>query len=78
LLLLLIKAIPAIPVVGLVLILPIDWFVGIGRAVTNLMGNCVATVVIAAWERDIDLERAKAVLAGDSVEEISVPGGQIA
>src|SRR6202790_2390801 len=52
------KAIPAIPVVGLVLILPIDWFVGIGRAITNLIGNCVATVVIAAWEQDIDSARA--------------------
>jgi aerobic C4-dicarboxylate transport protein len=32
------------------LILPIDWFVGIARAITNLIGNCVATVVIGAWE----------------------------
>ena len=59
------KAIPAIPVVGLVLILPIDWFVGIGRAVTNLIGNCVATVVIAAWEQDIDSAQARAVLNGE-------------
>jgi aerobic C4-dicarboxylate transport protein len=59
------KAIPAIPVVGLVLILPIDWFVGIGRAVTNLIGNCVATVVIAAWEQDIDSAQARAVLDGE-------------
>jgi aerobic C4-dicarboxylate transport protein len=58
------KAIPAIPVVGLVLILPIDWFVGIGRAITNLIGNCVATVVIALWEHDIDSARALAVLDG--------------
>ncbi len=58
------KAIPAIPVVGLVLILPIDWFVGIGRALTNLIGNCVATVAIATWEGDIDSVRAHAVLNG--------------
>jgi aerobic C4-dicarboxylate transport protein len=63
------KAIPAIPVVGLVLILPIDWFVGIGRALTNLTGNCVATVVIARWENDIDLGRAGAVLDGTAEEE---------
>src|ERR1700692_4642313 len=44
-------AIPAIPVLGLVLILPVDWFVGIARAVTNLIGNCVATVVVAVWEK---------------------------
>jgi aerobic C4-dicarboxylate transport protein len=65
------KAIPAIPVVGLVLILPIDWFVGIGRAMTNLIGNCVATVVIAFWERDIDSVRARAVLDGETVEELN-------
>lgn len=41
------SAIPAIPVLGLVLILPVDWFVGIARALTNLIGNCVATVVVA-------------------------------
>lgn len=44
------SAIPAIPVLGLVLILPVDWFVGIARALTNLIGNCVATVVVAVWE----------------------------
>lgn len=56
------SAIPAIPVLGLVLILPVDWFVGIARALTNLIGNCVATVVVAVWENDIDRVRAKRVL----------------
>lgn len=56
------SAIPAIPVLGLVLILPVDWFVGIARALTNLIGNCVATVVVAVWENDIDRARAKRVL----------------
>ena len=57
-------AIPAIPVVGLVLVLAVDWFMGIGRALTNLIGNCVATVAIARWEQDIDLQRADKVLSG--------------
>ncbi|MGE7992254.1 C4-dicarboxylate transporter DctA [Pseudomonas sp. NPDC089554] len=57
-------AVPAIPVVGLVLVLAVDWFMGIGRALTNLIGNCVATVAIARWERDIDMERAHNVLSG--------------
>jgi len=57
--------IPAIPVVGLVLVLSIDWFVGIARALGNLLGNCVATVVIASWEKDIDKVRARAVLNGE-------------
>ncbi|WP_321895613.1 C4-dicarboxylate transporter DctA [Paraburkholderia heleia] len=56
------SAIPAIPVLGLVLILPVDWFVGIARALTNLIGNCVATVVVAVWEHDIDKVRARRVL----------------
>ncbi|VVE49043.1 C4-dicarboxylate transporter DctA [Pandoraea capi] len=57
-------AIPAIPVIGLVLILPVDWFVGIARAITNLLGNCVATLVVAAWEKDVDFARAHKVLNG--------------
>ncbi|MEX3954621.1 C4-dicarboxylate transporter DctA [Trinickia sp. EG282A] len=59
------STIPAIPVLGLVLILPADWFVGIARALTNLIGNCVATIVVASWENDIDRARAKRVLDGD-------------
>lgn len=58
------QAIPAIPAIGLVLVLSVDWFMGIARAVGNLTGNCVATVAIAAWEGDIDRDRAHAVLDG--------------
>ena len=57
-------AVPAIPVAGLVLVLSVDWFMGIGRALTNLIGNCVATVTIARWENDIDMPRAQAILDG--------------
>lgn len=55
---------PAIPAIGLVLVLSVDWFIGIARALGNLIGNCVATVVVAAWEKDIDRERAHNVLNG--------------
>lgn len=58
------SAVPEIPVIGLVLVLSIDWFVGIARALGNLIGNCVATVVIAAWEGDIDRAQAHRVLDG--------------
>ena len=61
------QAIPAIPAIGLVLVLSVDWFMGIARAMGNLIGNCVATVAIAAWEGDIDRERAHAVLDGKPV-----------
>ncbi|WP_309680062.1 C4-dicarboxylate transporter DctA [Polaromonas sp.] len=58
------QAIPEIPAIGLVMVLSVDWFMGIARALGNLIGNCVATVVVAAWEGDIDRERAHAVLDG--------------
>lgn len=61
------QAIPAIPAIGLVLVLSVDWFMGIARALGNLIGNCVATVAIAAWEGDIDRPRAHAVLNGEPV-----------
>ena len=64
------QAIPAIPAIGLVLVLSVDWFMGIARALGNLIGNCVATVAIAAWEGDIDRERAHAVLDGRVVAPI--------
>ncbi|CAE6775981.1 C4-dicarboxylate transporter DctA [Paraburkholderia haematera] len=70
------SAIPAIPVLGLVLILPVDWFVGIARALTNLIGNCVATVVVAVWENDIDRVRAHRVLNRDAALRY-VPAGEI-
>src|SRR5208282_6709177 len=64
------NAVPAIPAIGLVLVLSIDWFIGMARALGNLIGNCVATVVIGAWERDLDVAVAKQVLAGDVVVDI--------
>ncbi|MBB5223937.1 aerobic C4-dicarboxylate transport protein [Amaricoccus macauensis] len=63
------SAVPVIPAIGLVLVLSVDWFMGMARALGNLTGNCVATVVIAAWEGDIDKERAHAVLNGTLNEE---------
>lgn len=65
------SAIPAVPTIGLVLVLSVDWFMGIARALGNLIGNCVATVVIAAWEGDIDRVQAHRVLDGHvSTEEL--------
>ena len=58
-------AVPAIPAIGLVMVLSVDWFMGIARAVGNLIGNCVATVVVAAWEKDIDKAQARRVLNGE-------------
>jgi len=59
------SAIPAIPAIGLVLVLSVDWFMGMARALGNLIGNCVATVVVASWEKDIDRVTANRVLNGE-------------
>jgi len=75
------NAVPAIPAIGLVLVLSIDWFVGMARALGNLIGNCVATVVIAAWENDLDAPLARRVLAGDVTVDLttdSLPAVQAA
>jgi aerobic C4-dicarboxylate transport protein len=66
------NAVPTIPAIGLVLVLSVDWFIGMARALGNLIGNCVATVVIAAWERDLDHAAAARVL--DGKEEGDVRG----
>ena len=58
-------AIPAIPAIGLVMVLSVDWFMGMARALGNLIGNCVATVVVAVWEKDIDKNQARRVLDGE-------------
>ena len=51
-----------IPVAGLVLLVGIDRFVNSARAVTNLIGNGIATLVIARWEEAFDRQKAKAAL----------------
>lgn len=77
------SAIPALPVVGLVLVLAVDWFMGIGRALTNVIGNSVAAVVIGAWENDIDREQVRRVLDGavevdlDETVEPALGGGLV-
>lgn len=70
------QAIPAIPAIGLVLVLSVDWFMGIARALGNLIGNCVATVAVAAWEGDIDRQRAHAVLDGTPHEVLDIEDSQ--
>ena len=72
------SAVPAIPVIGLALLVPVDWFIGIGRALTNLLGNCVATMVIATWEKDIDRDKALAVLNRTEATEMELDAVRVA
>jgi len=46
--------VPDVPVAGLALILGVDRFMSEARALTNFVGNCVATVVVAKWEGELD------------------------
>jgi aerobic C4-dicarboxylate transport protein len=52
-------AVGHIPVAAIALILGIDRFMSEGRALTNIIGNAVATIVVAKWEKEIDMELAK-------------------
>ena len=59
--------VPTIPVAGLALILGIDRFMSEARALTNFVGNGVATVVVSAWEKELDRDRMRRVLNGEDV-----------
>ncbi|MGY3034564.1 aerobic C4-dicarboxylate transport protein [Bradyrhizobium sp. USDA 4354] len=65
------NAVPSIPAIGLVLVLSVDWFIGMARALGNLLGNCVATVVVAAWEGDLDRTKAAKVLEGGELVDVT-------
>ncbi|MGZ8153566.1 MAG: C4-dicarboxylate transporter DctA, partial [Methylovulum sp.] len=56
------SVVPTIPVAGLALILGIDRFMSEARALTNLIGNGVATVVAAKWENELDERQLDAAL----------------
>jgi aerobic C4-dicarboxylate transport protein len=57
--------VPAVPVAGLALILGIDRFMSECRALTNFVGNAVATVVVARWEGGLDTQRLASALRGE-------------
>jgi aerobic C4-dicarboxylate transport protein len=58
--------IPTIPVAGMALILGVDRFLSMCRAVVNMIGNAVATLVIARWEHELDRNILKSQLHGGS------------
>lgn len=58
------SVIPSVPVAGMALILGIDRFMSECRALTNFVGNAVATIVVAKWEGALDNDRLAAAMAG--------------
>ena len=65
--------IPEIPVAGLALILGIDRFMSEARAITNLIGNAVATVVVAKWEKSLDVAQMQRELVNPTPIQHGLP-----
>jgi aerobic C4-dicarboxylate transport protein len=66
-------AIPTIPVAGLALILGVDRFMSEARALTNLVGNGVATLVVSSWEKELDKNRMTRMLNNETDLEAEEP-----
>jgi aerobic C4-dicarboxylate transport protein len=67
------SAVGGVPVSGLALILGIDRFMSEARALTNLIGNGVATVVVAKWTGDLDTAKMQRQLDRETDEEAEEP-----
>jgi aerobic C4-dicarboxylate transport protein len=67
------SAVGQVPVAGLALILGIDRFMSEARALTNLIGNGVATVVVGKWCGELDSARMRKVLERETDEEAEEP-----
>ncbi|MEQ5225456.1 dicarboxylate/amino acid:cation symporter [Proteus cibi] len=63
------SVVPSVPVAGMALILGIDRFMSECRALTNIVGNACACIVVARWENALDKERMNAVFSGKILKE---------
>ncbi|MFS8049795.1 dicarboxylate/amino acid:cation symporter [Rhizobium sp. BR 314] len=68
--------VPSVPIAGMALILGIDRFMSECRALTNFVGNAVATIVVARWENELDQTKFAAAMTGQLSEDIEVPALQ--
>jgi len=66
-------AVSAVPVAGLALILGIDRFMSEARALTNLIGNGVATIVVGKWCHNLDQGKLQSALNHETLEEANEP-----
>ncbi|MBF0425194.1 MAG: dicarboxylate/amino acid:cation symporter [Magnetococcales bacterium] len=67
------SAVGSVPVAGLALILGIDRFMSEARALTNLVGNGIATVIVARWTGDVDTDRLRRTLNAETEHEAQDP-----
>jgi len=65
--------VPAVPVAALALILGIDRFMSEARALTNLVGNAVATLVVSRWEKELSAEELDSRLRGAAAPAAALP-----
>jgi aerobic C4-dicarboxylate transport protein len=70
------EAVGKVPVAGLVLVQGIDRFMSEARALTNMIGNSVATLVVARWEGALDVDRARRILAGEKADPVDPMAGE--
>ena len=67
-----------LPIAGLSLVLGVDRFMSAARALVNVIGCFIATIVVAKWEGEFDLPRAKAVLADrENYDSPTVPAAAV-
>jgi aerobic C4-dicarboxylate transport protein len=76
------SVVPGVPVVAMALILGVDRFMSECRALTNIIGNAVAALVIARWEGALDRDALAAGLRGEAVapiaaEQVGAPPGAL-
>ena len=70
------SVVPTVPIAGMAIILGVDRFMSQCRALTNFIGNAVATIVVSRWEKGLDRERLRQALAGKlsgKAAELPVP-----
>jgi aerobic C4-dicarboxylate transport protein len=67
------SVVPSVPVAGMALILGIDRFMSECRALTNFVGNAVATIVVARWENELDTSMLAEAMAGRLPSEPGAP-----
>ena len=74
------SVVPAVPIAGMAIILGVDRFMSQCRALTNFIGNAVATIVVSRWENGLDRARLKDALAGrlkGTEAELPSPGDPV-
>ena len=67
------SVVPTIPVAGMALILGIDRFMSEARALVNMIGNGVATVVVSRWEGALDMKKMQSHLNQETEAEADTP-----